>query len=134
MIEISDAAQVSRATLYNHFRDKNAVLNALIASEVDRLATVAATATSPAQLLEFLSLEISSDKALASMRVHDQDVLVALLTHSENPLYLVLAEIIFESLRSEAGTGVAMRWLLGQVMQPLSKQQSREQAALLAHL
>ena len=64
----------------------------------------------------------------------DQDLLVAILTHSENPLYLILAERIFDALRSEAGTGVAMRWLLGQVMQPLNKQQSHDQAVLLANL
>ena len=134
MIEISDAAQVSRATLYNHYRDKNAVLAALIESEVERLVSECASAATPAQILEHLSLAISSDHALASMRVHDQDLLVAILTHSENPLYLILAERLFDSLRSEAGTGVAMRWLLGQVMQPLNKQQSHDQAVLLANL
>ena len=71
MIEISDAAQVSRATLYNHYRDKNAVLAALIESEVERLVSECGSAATPAQILEHLSLAISSDQALASMRVHD---------------------------------------------------------------
>ena len=50
MIEISDAAQVSRATLYNHYRDKNAVLAALIESEVERLVSECASAASTAFL------------------------------------------------------------------------------------
>ena len=34
MIDISAESQVSRATLYNHYRDKNAVVQALLASEL----------------------------------------------------------------------------------------------------
>ena len=131
MIEIADASEVSRATLYNHYRDKNAVLNALITAEVERLVELASRAGTPADALETLSIEISHDAALASMRIHDQDALIAVMTHAENPLYLVLATWIYEATKSEAGTGLAMRWLLGQVMQPISAKQSREQAELL---
>ena len=131
MIDIADASEVSRATLYNHYRDKNAVLEALITAEVDRLVSIASRAGTPADALESLSLEISSDRALASMRIHDAHTLIAIMSHAENPLYLVLARCIFDATKSEAGTGVAMRWLLGQVMQPISGKQSREQAELL---
>ena len=131
MIDIADASEVSRATLYNHYRDKNAVLQALMSAEVERLVARASRAGTPADALETLSREISSDQALASMRSHDADVLIAIMSHAENPLYLVLAQSIYEVTKSEAGTGLAMRWLLGQVMQPLSAKQSREQAELL---
>jgi len=131
MIDIADAAEVSRATLYNHYRDKNAVLTALITSEVERLVSLASRAGTPADALESLSREISNDVALASMRNHDTELLIAVMSHSENPLYLILAQCIFEATKSEAGTGLAMRWLLGQVMQPISAKQSREQAELL---
>jgi AcrR family transcriptional regulator len=131
MIDIADASEVSRATLYNHYRDKSAVLEALITAEVNRLVTIASRAGTPADALEALSQEISSDAALASMRIHDSTALIAIMSHSENPLYLVLARCIFEATKSEAGTGLAMRWLLGQVMQPISLRQSREQAELL---
>jgi hypothetical protein len=43
----------------------------------------------------------------------------------------VLATCLYEATKSEAGTGLAMRWLLGQVMQPITPKQSREQAELL---
>ena len=41
MIEIADISEVSRATLYNHYRDKNAVLSALLSAEVARLVELA---------------------------------------------------------------------------------------------
>jgi hypothetical protein len=65
------------------------------------------------------------------MRVHDAQLLIAMMSHAENPLYLVLAQCIYEATKSEAGTGLAMRWLLGQVTQPITSKQSREQAELL---
>jgi len=131
MIEIADASEVSRATLYNHYRDKNAVLLALLAAEVERLVELAERAGTPADALESLSREVSTDSALAAMRTHDGQILIAVMSHSENPLYLTLAQCIYGAIKSEAGTGVAMRWLLGQVMQPISAKQSREQAELL---
>ena len=131
MIEIADASEVSRATLYNHYRDKNAVLQALVAAEVERLVELASRAGTPADALETLSREISTDSALASMRTHDAQMLIAIMSHAENPLYLTLAQCIYDATKSEAGTGLAMRWLLGQVMQPISAKQSREQAELL---
>jgi AcrR family transcriptional regulator len=131
MIEIADASEVSRATLYNHYRDKNAVLMALITSEVNRLVSAAQKAGTPADALELLSREISTDPALQTMRVHDQDLLIAIMSHAENPLYLVLATCIYEATKSEAGTGLAMRWLLGQITQPITSEQSRTQAELL---
>ena len=132
MIEIADHSEVSRATLYNHYRDKDAVLSALVASEVQRLAELATTAGTPADALESLSISISTDPALAAMRIYDADVLVAAMTNTASEHYITIAQIIFGATESKPGTGIAMRWLLGQVMQPITAEQSREQAAHLA--
>jgi len=131
MIEIADASEVSRATLYNHYRDKNAVISALIAAEVEHMIELANKAGTPADALEKLSLYISADTALAAMRIHDQSTLTNALAHADHPLYLEIARCLYGATKSEAGTGVAMRWLIGQVLQPLSIKQSREQAELL---
>jgi AcrR family transcriptional regulator len=131
MIDIADASEVSRATLYNHYRDKNAVLEALVTLEVEKLVDLAQRAGTPADALETLSKVISADPALLAMRQHDAQLLIAIMSHAENPLYLVLATCLYEATKSEAGTGLAMRWLLGQVMQPITPKQSREQAELL---
>jgi AcrR family transcriptional regulator len=132
MIEIADHSEVSRATLYNHYRDKDAVLSALVAAEVERLAELAKNAGTPADALESLSISISTDPALAAMRIHDADVLVAAMTNTASEHYITIAQIIYGATESKAGTGIAMRWLLGQVMQPITAEQSREQAAHLA--
>ena len=132
MIEIADHSEVSRATLYNHYRDKDAVLSALVASEVQSLADLATIAGTPADALESLSISISSDPALAAMRIYDADVLVAAMTNTASEHYITIAQIIYGATKSQPGTGIAMRWLLGQVLQPLTVEQSREQAAQLA--
>jgi hypothetical protein len=92
---------------------------------------IANNAGTPADALEKLSLYISDDPALAAMRIHDQALLTELLSHAEHSLYLEIARCLFTATKSAAGTGIAMRWLMGQVMQPLTPAQSREQAELL---
>ena len=131
MIEISHRSQVARATLYNHFRDKSAVIEALLQAEVLRILQAASVAGTPADALESLSIAISQDQALAGLRQHDQTILSAIMTHSEHPLYLDFARAIYAITKSEAGTGLVMHWLLGQVAQPISAQHSHDQAQLL---
>jgi AcrR family transcriptional regulator len=131
MIDISAHSQVARATLYNHFRDKSSVVEALLHSEVSRIIEQMQSAGTPADALEFLSRTVSSDPALAALRIHDQALLAQLLIHSEHLLYLDLARAIFSVTQSPSATGLAMRWLLGQVLQPVTPEQSRDQATLL---
>ena len=131
MIDISSASEVARATLYNHFRDKHSVIEALLASEVAQIIEASKSAGTPADALEALSIAISSDGALAGLRQHDPALIAQLLIHSEHPLYVELARAIFALTKSASSTGLAMRWLLGQSVQPLTPEQSREQAALL---
>ena len=64
MVDISTKAQVSRATVYNHFADKEEMMLALIESEIERLTQIASVASSPKDALFLLSREISSDPAL----------------------------------------------------------------------
>ena len=66
------------------------------------------------------------------MRIYDADVLVAAMTNTASEHYITIAQIIYGATKSQPGTGIAMRWLLGQVLQPLTVEQSREQAAQLA--
>ena len=131
MIEIADHSEVSRATLYNHFRDKDAVIAALVAAEVKQLVELATTAGTPADALESLSISISSDPALAAMRIHDGNELVKALTNTQSEHFITIAQVIFSATKSEAGTGIAMRWLIGQVLQPITAEQSRNQATAL---
>jgi AcrR family transcriptional regulator len=131
MIEIADHSEVSRATLYNHFRDKDAVLAALIEAEVARIVEIATTAGTPADALEALSIAISTDSALDAMRRCDGALLTQMLANTHSAHYITIAQVIYGATKSEAGTGIAMRWLIGQVLQPITPEQSRAQAALL---
>lgn len=131
MIEIADHSEVSRATLYNHFRDKDAVLGALLASEVNRICLQASSAGTPADALEALSIAISGDDALAAMRKHDGEMLTRALSDTQSEHFIAVAKVLFAATKSEAGTGIAMRWLIGQALQPITPEQSRAQAALL---
>ena len=131
MIEIADHSQVSRATLYNHFRDKDAVLAALLSSEVSRICSEATNAGTPADALEALSIAISNDQALEALRRFDGEILSVALAHTQSELFIDIAKVLFAATKSEAGTGIAMRWLIGQALQPITPEQSRAQAALL---
>jgi len=59
--------------LYNHYRDKESVLRALCEHELARLVEIAHTSTSATSALQNISIQVSSDKALASMRVQDPE-------------------------------------------------------------
>ncbi len=131
MIDISTESQVSRATLYNHYRDKNAVVNALLISELNRLKELMATIGAPAAVLEQLSLEISSDKALEMMRLSDPTALAFALTDSANPLWQEFHAAILEITKLEICTSLAVAWLKSQVLSPITPQQSADEAALL---
>ena len=58
MVDIAARAQVSRATVYNHFADKEEMMFSLLESEIIRLAELAKSAPSPKDALLILSREI----------------------------------------------------------------------------
>ena len=131
MIDIADLSQVSRATLYNHFRDKDAVLYSLLSREIIALFTGAPS--NPAELLEYFSCAISADSALAGMRAHDRAILTTMLLRSDDKIWHAIDAFFINALGSDVKAGIAISWLLGQVLQPLSPDQSKAQAAQLLH-
>jgi AcrR family transcriptional regulator len=134
MIDIADLSQVSRATLYNHFRDKDAVLYSLLSREIITLFKGAPS--NPAELLEYFSCAISADSALAGMRAHDRGILTTMLLRSDDKIWHAIDAFFINALGSDVKAGIAISWLLGQILQPLSPDQSKAQAAqlLYAHL
>ena len=131
MIEISDTSQVSRATLYNHYRDKESVLVALCDSELRRLVAVAQSASNPTDALEVLSIQVSSDSALAHMRTSDLAPLAQALAATTNPLWIQFNDALAMILGSQILADCAIRWLIGQALQPLTVEDSRLQAEFL---
>ena len=131
MIEIADTSEVSRATLYNHFRDKESVVEALCESECERLISIAQSAVNASEALELLSIEISTDAALAHMRIHDPALLTRALGLREHRLWGKFASELVLITGSQLLAHVSLLWLMGQVLQPIAAHNSRLQAELL---
>ncbi|MEY4438155.1 MAG: hypothetical protein RL249_567 [Actinomycetota bacterium] len=131
MIDIADLSQVSRATLYNHFRDKDAVLYSLLSREIIYLFESAPK--NPAELLEYFSRAISSDVALAGMRAHDPAILATMLMRNDDKIWHAIDAFFLSALGSRAKAGLAISWLIAQVLQPLTPEDSRAQSSQLLH-
>jgi AcrR family transcriptional regulator len=131
MIEIADISEVSRATLYNHYRDKESVIRSLCESELQRLVEIAQAAPDIASALAQISIEISSDKALAAMRIQDPDFLTIALSAQTDTLWKAFS-IAMGHLLGSKKSELATRWLIGQVLHPISSAQSRAQAEAIA--
>jgi AcrR family transcriptional regulator len=132
MIEISDESEVSRATLYNHYRDKESVLRALAESEFSRLISVAQQGNSPQEILQLLSQEISSDKALATMRTTDPGLLTQILTHQSDVLWASFLKSFSQLIPDQVLAATSLRWLIGQVFAPLTPEQSKIQSEAIS--
>ena len=132
MIEISDESEVSRATLYNHYRDKESVLRALAESEFARLVAVAEKGTSPQEILQLLSQEISTDSALATMRTTDPALLTQILTHQSDDLWSTFLHSFSQLIPNQVLAATSLRWLIGQVFAPLTPEQSKIQSEALS--
>jgi AcrR family transcriptional regulator len=136
MIEIADVSEVSRATLYNHYRDKDSVIRSRCESEMQRLVAIAQVAPDATSALERISIEVSADKALASMRRQDPDFLALALSAQNDTLWKAFSIAMGHLLGQEKGE-LATRWLIGQALHPITSTQSRTQAEAItsiAHL
>ena len=132
MIEIADRAEISRATLYNHFRDKGSVYRTLLEYEVERVFGMIDAHILPEEALSEMSQQISADPALETMRRTDPAVLLHMLTRIEDPLWQKVNQKLKRFVISESGSDIARLWLVGQVLQPLTDEQSREQARAIS--
>ncbi len=135
MNDIAERSEVSRATIYNHFSDREELMHALLASEVERLIAVGRTAGGKAEALYAISREISEDLALAKMVETDKDDVLALTTITDHPVWIEIHRAgadIFGA--DENSVGLALRWLIAQITSPLTQAQSRIQADRLATL
>lgn len=133
MIEIADRAQVSRASLYNHFRDKDEVFVALVETELERISTIALVAQSRAEALFLISREISEHQGLQTALQRDGEIMASALTASDHKIWVeIYAQLAKIFATDVVGVGLVLRWLMGQVTAPLSVEHSKQQADRLA--
>jgi len=133
MIEIADRAQVSRASLYNHFRDKGEVFVALVETELERISTLALVAQSRSEALYLISREISEHHGLQKALKTDGDIMANVLSASDHKIWVEIYSQLAKIFATDVvGVGLVLRWLMGQVTAPLSQEHSRQQADRLA--
>ena len=135
MIEIADRAQVSRASLYNHFRDKHEVFVGLVETEIERISTLALVAQSRAEALYMISREVSGHDGLRRAIERDGELMTAALTARDHRVWVeIYAQLSNIFATDVVGVGLVLRWLMGQVTAPLSEEHSREQARRIAEI
>ncbi|MFM1968560.1 MAG: hypothetical protein RL590_1417 [Actinomycetota bacterium] len=133
MIEIADRAQVSRASLYNHFRDKDEVFLALVETELERISTLALVAQSRAEALYLISREISEHAGLQTALQRDGEIMASALTASDHKIWVEIYSQLAKIFATDVvGVGLILRWFMGQVTAPLSPEHSKQQAERLA--
>lgn len=130
MLDIAARAEVSRATVYNHFSDKEEMMTSLLESEIRRLFEIAKKSPTKRDALFALSIEISKDPALRKMVQTDPLDIAKFVTVTEHPLWLLINESL-ASLFGES-SGLILHWLVGQVAAPLTPAESSKQADQLS--
>jgi AcrR family transcriptional regulator len=126
MNDIAARAEVSRATVYNHFSDKEEMMLSLVESEIHRLIEIAKSAPTKRDALFALSLEISKDPALHKMVETDPLDIAKFVTVTAHPLWALIRGAL-DTLFGES-SGVILHWLIGQIASPLTPAESAKQA------
>jgi AcrR family transcriptional regulator len=131
MQSIAATAGVAKATLYNHFRTKDDVVRALLATEVERLTALAA-ALPRDQALAALSDELGAHPVLRRLAEAEPEILAALVTVPSEVWGELVARLAEALQVGIDGAELAARWLLGVVLQPGRSTTRRRHAAFLA--
>ena len=126
VIDLASEAEVSRATLYNHFRDKEAIGIALAQYEVEGALSYLGT---PTDFLINFATVISQSEVLAALRQYDRDLIPAIFMPKYDevvgPIWRQIGEVLNHRLGEVAP--MAFIWLVGQALAPLSPESIRTQ-------
>ena len=134
MADIALRAQVSKATIYNQFADKAEMTEYLVESEVIRLTDLALAASSRQEALNLLSIAISQDQALRKLVESDPTDIAKLVTISNHPTWVLAHQGIAKVFGADAAIcGLILRWLIGQIPSPITKEESLAQSKRLAN-
>ena len=132
--DIALRAQVSKATIYNLFADKAEMIEQLVESEVARLITLALSANSRQEGLYLLSTSISQDEALRRLVETDPNDIAKLVTISTHPTWVLAHQGVAKVFGADTAIcGLILRWLIGQIGSPITKEESLAQSKRLAN-
>ena len=126
VVDLASEAEVSRATLYNHFRDKEAIGIALAQYEVEGALAFLGT---PADFLINFATLISQSEVLKALREHDRDLLPTIFMPNYDevagPIWRQVGEVLNHRIGEAAP--IAFIWLVGQALAPLSVESIKTQ-------
>jgi len=126
MITIADRSRVARATLYNHFRDKEEILHALLDSEIARMSDLARSASHRSQALYLLSQDIYENGALRKVAQLEPHLIARMVTISESAKWSQVRSTLQSVLYCSKESGeLVLRWLLSQFFSPIPESARR---------
>jgi AcrR family transcriptional regulator len=126
MITIADRSRVARATLYNHFRDKEEILHALLDSEIARMSELAKSASHRTEALYLLSRDIFDNSALRKVAELEPHLIARMVTISESEKWSEVRKTLQAVLYCSRESGeLVLRWLLSQFFSPIPESARR---------
>jgi AcrR family transcriptional regulator len=131
MQAVAAAAGVSKATLYNYFRTKDELARALLRAELARLTALAAELP-PDSALAALADELGEHPVLRRLALVEPETLTALVDVPPEVFGELTARLAAALGTDEEGAGIAVRWLLGVLLQPARSSARHRAAARLA--
>ena len=131
MQAVAAASGVSKATLYNYFRTKDELARALLRAEIARLTALAAELT-PDAALAALADEVGEHPVLRRLALVEPETLTVLVDLPPEVFGELTARLAAALGTDEDGAGIALRWLLGVLLQPARSSARHRAAARLA--
>ena len=136
MVEAADRGGMARATLYNHVRDKEDLLELVLDHETGTIARAFVAAPNLRAALEGAAAAVAEHPALVGVRAHDQATIGALSAPSDPHLRRLVADALHArgAKASEADADLLLRWLASFIATPSDADTRSVQAAALAKL
>ena len=140
MSDVAATGRVAKATLYNHFRTKDDLLDALVLSRIELLAErcVEAAGAGPAAVLELAASELAALPVLARARQDEPAVVAALAVPGSGRLWTAGRDAVRTVLvaagvaTDDAVVDLVLRWLVAQAVWPGTRDEVSLGARVLA--
>ncbi len=120
MAQVASQAGVAKATLYNHFRTREAVLQALLADEVDTLISSVADKSLYAALRD-VAVALSENPVLRSLAQLEPASLAGIARIDPNNEQWTKVRLAIDQLlavNERTGTATVLRWLTSYLLSP----------------
>ena len=119
MAQVASSAGVAKATLYNHFRTRDAVLSALLADEVGRIVAEASGRALP-EALTAVALALSDNALLRALAQREPATVAALARVDAAEGWLRARDAVRAAVAAadRGGADLVLRWLASHLVTP----------------